>query len=114
LAQCGACTVHLGDEAIRSCITPVVGVVGTPVTTLEGLGTPAKPHPMQTAFVEAEAAQCGYCINGMIMAATAFANKTPNPTTNQIKAALQPYICRCGTHFRILEAVEKGAAAMRS
>jgi nicotinate dehydrogenase subunit A len=114
LAQCGACTVHLGDEAIRSCVTPVVAVVSKPVTTLEGLGTPAKPHPMQTAFVEAQAAQCGFCINGMIMAATAFVTKTPNPTTRQVQTALQPYICRCGTHYRILEAVEQGAAAMRA
>jgi len=114
LAQCGACTVHLGDEAIRSCVTPVASVTGKQVTTLEGLGTAVRPHPMQTAFIEEQAAQCGYCITGMIMASTAFLKKTPNPTTGQIRTALQPYICRCGTHYRILAAVRKGAERMRA
>ena len=114
LSQCGACTVHLGDQAIRSCVTPVAGVVGKPITTLEGLGTPAKPHPMQSAFIQHQAAQCGYCTNGMIMAATAFLKKTPNPTTRQIQTALQPYLCRCGTHYRIVSAVETAAKAMKA
>ena len=114
LSQCGACTVHLGDQAIRSCVTPVAGVVGKPITTLEGLGTPAKPHPMQSAFIQHQAAQCGYCTNGMIMAATAFLKKTPNPTTRQIQTALQPYLCRCGTHYRIVSAVEAAAKAMKA
>jgi nicotinate dehydrogenase subunit A len=114
LAQCGACTVHLGDQAIRSCVTPVASVVGKRVTTLEGLGTAAKPHPLQTAFIQAQAAQCGYCIAGMIMGAAAFLKATPSPSTRQIQTGLQPYICRCGTHYRIVSAVENAAKAMRA
>jgi nicotinate dehydrogenase subunit A len=112
LAQCGACTVHLDGEATRSCIVPVRTVVGKRVTTLEGLGTPRKPHPVQRAFVEEQAAQCGYCINGMVMQSVAFLRKNPRPTEAQIKKALNANVCRCGTHYRIVRAVQRAAQAM--
>jgi nicotinate dehydrogenase subunit A len=112
LAQCGACTVHLGDQAIRSCVTPVAGTVGKPITTLEGLGTAAKPHPLQTAFIQTQAAQCGYCTNGMIMAAAAFLKVNAAPTEKQIKSAMNPWMCRCGTHYRIVSAIQNAAKAM--
>lgn len=111
LSQCGACTVHMGDKAIRSCVTPVGGVTA-PITTLEGLGTLEKPHPVQKAFIEHQAAQCGYCTNGMIMAATAFLKKNPKPTREEIQKAMTPWICRCGTHFRIVAAIQAAAKAM--
>lgn len=109
LEQCGACTVLMGNEAIRSCSYPVSAVAGQSVTTLEGLGTPAKPGVMQAAFIEAQAAQCGYCINGMIMQSTAFLRSNPHPTELEVKQALQYNLCRCGTHLRILEAVMSAA-----
>ena len=108
LGQCGACTVHINGQAVRSCVMPV-GAVRGEVTTLEGLGTPDKPHPVQKAFIEAQAAQCGYCINGMVMTTVAFLEKTPKPTDDQIKAALDANLCRCGTHMRIISAVRKAA-----
>ena len=108
LGQCGACTVHVNGQAIRSCVMPV-GAVRGEVTTLEGLGTPDKPHPVQKAFIDAQAAQCGYCINGMVMTTVAFLKKTPKPTDDQIKAALDANLCRCGTHMRIISAVRKAA-----
>jgi nicotinate dehydrogenase subunit A len=108
LAQCGACTVQLGDRAVRSCVTPV-SAASAPVTTLEGLGSPAKPHPLQQAFIDEQAVQCGYCINGMIMTAAAFLKKTPRPTDAQIRLALEGNLCRCGTHLRILRAVKRAA-----
>ena len=108
LGQCGACTVHINGQAIRSCVMPV-GAVRGEVTTLEGLGTPDKPHPVQKAFIDAQAAQCGYCINGMVMTTVAFFKKTPKPTDDQIKAALDANLCRCGTHMRIISAVRKAA-----
>jgi nicotinate dehydrogenase subunit A len=107
-AQCGACTVHVGGRAVRSCVTPVSAVNG-PVTTIEGLGTPEKPHPMQKAFIDEQAAQCGYCINGMVMTATAFLATTPKPNEAAIRGALAGNLCRCGTHLRILRAVRKAA-----
>ena len=97
---------------MRSCVTPVAGALNQPVTTLEGLGTEEKPHALQTAFIDQQAAQCGYCTNGMIMAASAFLKVTPRPTEEQIKAAMTPYLCRCGTHFRIVAAVQQAAKAM--
>ena len=112
LAQCGACTVQIDGKAVRSCVTPVAGALDRKVTTLEGLGTEAKPHPLQTAFIDHQAAQCGYCTNGMIVAADAFLRVTPRPTTEQIKAAMNPWLCRCGTHFRIVAAIEQAAKAM--
>jgi nicotinate dehydrogenase subunit A len=109
LAQCGACTVHVDGRAMRSCSVPVASVAGHKVTTLEGLGTAAKPHPLQKTFTELQAVQCGYCINGMIMQAAAFLKENPKPTEAEIKNALQFNICRCGTHVRILAAVKRAS-----
>jgi nicotinate dehydrogenase subunit A len=112
LAQCGACTVHIDGKPVRSCVTPVAGALDKPVTTLEGLGTVAKPHPVQTAFIDNQAAQCGYCSNGMIMASAALLKTTPRPTLEQIQKAMTPYICRCGTHHRIVAAIQQASKAM--
>jgi nicotinate dehydrogenase subunit A len=113
LGQCGACTVHLGGNAIRSCTVPVSAVGDQPVTTLEGLGSPDRLHPVQQAFIEEQAMQCGYCINGWMMTAAAFLEKNPNPRDAEIRAALAGLICRCGTHVRILRAVKRAAALRR-
>jgi nicotinate dehydrogenase subunit A len=110
LGQCGACTVHIDGNAVRSCITPLSSVGNREVVTLEGLGTPETPHPMQQAFIDEQAVQCGYCINGMIMEAAAFLLKTRNPSDEQIREALASNLCRCGTHLRILRAVKRVAA----
>jgi nicotinate dehydrogenase subunit A len=110
LGQCGACTVHMDGNAVRSCITPLSLVGDRPIVTLEGLGAPEKPHPMQQAFIDEQAVQCGYCINGMIMEAAAFLAKTRNPSDSQIREALASNLCRCGTHLRILRAVKRAAA----
>lgn len=112
LGQCGACTVIIGGQAVRSCITPVSKAAGKKVTTLEGLGSSAKPHPVQKAFIDEQAAQCGYCINGMIMTSAALLERTPNPTDRQIKQALAENLCRCGTHLRIVRAVKRAARTM--
>ena len=112
LAQCGACTVIFGDTTIRSCVTPVAGVTGGPITTLEGLLRDGKPSPVQQAFIAEDAAQCGFCTNGMMMAATVFLRQHPHPSEEQIKAALAPWLCRCGTHYRIVRAVQRAAQAM--
>jgi nicotinate dehydrogenase subunit A len=109
MAECGACTVQLDGKAIRSCVTPVSAAAGKSVTTLEGLGTAAKPHPLQRAFIDQQAAQCGYCIPGMIMESEAFLRTTPKPTDAQIKTALAGHLCRCGTHYRIVRAVKAAA-----
>ena len=111
LAQCGACTVHVNGNAVRSCITPLSAVAGKEIVTLEGLGTPEKLHPIQEAFIAEQAAQCGYCINGMIMQAASLLEKTPHPSPSEIKAALAGNLCRCGTHLRIVRAVQRAAAA---
>jgi nicotinate dehydrogenase subunit A len=111
LAQCGACTVLLDGKAVRSCATPVRQAAGHRVTTLEGLGTPEKLDVVQAAFIEEQAAQCGYCTNGMIMGAKALLNQTPHPTLEQVKEALDGNLCRCGTHTRILSAVMRAARA---
>jgi len=111
LAQCGACTVLLDGRPVRSCVTPVQQVMGHAVTTLEGLGTPEKPDRVQAAFIGEQAAQCGYCTNGMIMATTALLHQTPHPTPEQAKQALSGNLCRCGTHTRILAAVIRAAKA---
>src|SRR5436309_4336205 len=109
LAQCGSCSVLIDGKAVRSC-THAVGKVGPgKVVTLEGLGTPQKPHPVQRAFIEEQAAQCGYCINGMIMESAAFLAKTKKPTEAQIKDALANNLCRCGTHDRIVKAVKRAS-----
>jgi nicotinate dehydrogenase subunit A len=112
LSQCGACTVIMDGVAIRSCVTPVAKAAGHKVTTLEGLGSVQKPHPVQKAFIEEQAAQCGYCINGMIMTAKAFLDKKPNPSDREIRQALAGNLCRCGTHQRIVRAVKRAAAEM--
>ena len=110
LGQCGACTVHIDGRAVRSCVTPLSQVTAQQkVVTLEGLGTPQKPHPVQRAFIEEQAAQCGYCINGMIMESAAFLAKTKNPSDDAIKQALANNLCRCGTHSRIVKAVKRAA-----
>src|SRR3981189_1098868 len=111
LGQCGACTVLLDGKAVRSCVTPVSQVSGHVVTTLEGLGTPENPDPVQAAFIAEQAAQCGYCTNGMIMAAKALLLRTPKPTLEQIKQGLAGNLCRCGTHTRILNAVMRASRA---
>jgi nicotinate dehydrogenase subunit A len=107
LAQCGACTVHINGKAVRSCVLPVSQVKGR-VVTLEGLG---KNHPVVEAFLEEQAAQCGYCINGMIMQSSAFLQQNPHPTEAEIKQAMNKNLCRCGTHFRIVRAIERAARA---
>ena len=109
LGQCGACTVHIDGNAVRSCITPLSSVADRKVVTLEGLGTDEHPHPLQQAFVEEQAVQCGYCINGMIMQSAALLTQNPKPTEQQIKAELANNLCRCGTHLRIVRAVKRAA-----
>ncbi|MBN8736709.1 MAG: (2Fe-2S)-binding protein [Xanthomonadales bacterium] len=111
LSQCGSCTVHLDGEAVRSCILPVEAAEGHAVTTLEGLGTVDRPSPLQQAFIDEQAVQCGYCINGMIMTADALLKKNPHPTRDEIKQALDGNLCRCGTHMRIVRAIERVAKA---
>jgi len=111
LGQCGACTVLIDGKPARSCLTSVEQAAGHTITTLEGLGTPAQPDPVQAAFIAEQAAQCGYCTNGMIMAAKALLNQTPRPTPEQVKQGLDGYLCRCGTHTRILHAVLRAAKA---
>jgi nicotinate dehydrogenase subunit A len=110
LGQCGACTVHVDGAAVRSCVTPLSSVTGR-IVTLEGLGTAAAPHPVQQAFIDEQAVQCGYCINGMIMQSAAFLARNPKPSEQQIKAELANNLCRCGTHLRIVRAVMRAAGA---
>ena len=111
LGQCGACTVLIGGQPVRSCLTPVNQAAGQSITTLEGLGTPDKPNRVQAAFIAEQAAQCGYCTNGMIMTAQAMLDKTPRPTLQQVKQGLAGCICRCGTHTRIIRAVMRASRA---
>jgi nicotinate dehydrogenase subunit A len=111
LGQCGACTVHVDGEAVRSCMLPVAEVKAGAITTLEGLGTSAKPSKLQQAFIDEQAAQCGYCINGMIMTAAALLVKNRNPGEAEIREALGANLCRCGTHQRIVAAIKRAAAA---
>ena len=113
LAQCGACTVVMDGGAIRSCTTPVTLAAGRKILTLEGLGSADKPHPIQRAFIDEQAAQCGYCINGMIMTTKALLDRTPEPSEREVRLALAGNLCRCGTHVRILRAVKRAASAMR-
>ncbi len=112
LGQCGSCTVHVDGEAVRSCVTPLSAVgPGQRVVTLEGLGSPENPHRVQKAFMDEQAVQCGYCINGMIMQAAAFLAKSPRPSDAEIKEAMAANICRCGTHVRILRAIKRASGA---
>src|SRR6478736_7774192 len=114
LGQCGSCTVIVDGKAVLSCVTPMVLLEGKQVTTLEGLGTIAEPAPIQRAFMEEQAAQCRYCIAGMMMRAQALLQRNPKPTDEQIRAELEPNLCRCGTHMRILRAVHRAARLMDS
>ena len=109
LAQCGACTVHVDGRATRSCNTPVSAVQGRSVTTIEGLGSPEKPDPLQAAFIAEQAAQCGYCTSGIVMTARALLDRTPRPTEAQVREALTGNLCRCGSHTRVLRAVLRAA-----
>lgn len=114
LGQCGACTVMVEGAPVFSCQTPIGDIVGRHVTTVEGLGTRQRPGVMQQAFIDEQAAQCGYCIAGMIMRAQALVERTASPTDDQIRAALETNLCRCGTHFRILRAVRRAVSARQA
>jgi nicotinate dehydrogenase subunit A len=114
LGQCGSCMVMVDDEAVLSCVTPIMLLDGRDVTTVEGLGTREAPGPLQTAFIEAQAAQCGYCIPGMMMSAQALLQKNPAPSDEEIRNALRTNLCRCGTHMRILAAIRRAGELMQS
>ena len=109
LGQCGACTVHIDGQAVRSCVYPASAVGARKVTTLEGLGSSAKPSPLQQAFIDEQAAQCGYCINGMVMQAADLLTRNPKPSEQQIRQGLAMNLCRCGTHQRIVRAVQRAS-----
>ena len=109
LGQCGACTVHIDGQAVRSCLIPVSSVATARVVTLAGLGTPEQPHPVQTAWIEEQVSQCAYCINGWIMTAAALLKEKPHPSDEEIKTALADLICRCGTHGAAFRAVKRAA-----
>jgi nicotinate dehydrogenase subunit A len=111
LAQCGACTVLIDGKAVRSCVTPIGTLEKSEITTIEGLGSLAKPHALQQAFIQEQAAQCGYCISGMIMSAKELLDRNPRPTEADVRAALAGNLCRCGTHTRIIRAVLRAAQA---
>jgi nicotinate dehydrogenase subunit A len=114
LAQCGSCTVHVDGRAVRSCRMPVSAAAGRKIVTLEGLGTPRKLHPLQEAFIQEQAVQCGYCINGMIMQAVDLLSKNKNPSEDEIRQALANNLCRCGTHVRIVRAVKRASETPQS
>jgi nicotinate dehydrogenase subunit A len=109
LSQCGACTVLIDGRAMRSCVTPIGSIGDAEITTIEGLGTVEEPHPLQRAFIDEQAVQCGYCINGMIMAAKDLLDQNPHPTAAEVREALAQNLCRCGTHGRIIRAVLRAA-----
>ena len=112
LAQCGACTVHLDGEPVRSCVMPVSAASGKTVTTIKGLGTPEKPHPLQAAYVAEQVPQCGYCVNGWIMTAAAYLKKNPKANDAQLREALAGLKCRCGTHVSILRAIKRAQQSL--
>ena len=112
LGQCGACTVLVDGQPVRSCMLPVQAVAGQAVTTIEGLGSPEHPHPLQAVFIEEQAVQCGYCTPGIVMTAKAILDRTPRPTEAQIKEGLAEVLCRCGTHDRVIRAVLRAAATL--
>jgi nicotinate dehydrogenase subunit A len=112
LAQCGACTVLVDGSAVRSCVTPIGSIGTSEITTIEGLGTIDKPHPLQQAFIDEQAAQCGYCINGMIMAAKDLLDHNPHPSEQDARESLAANLCRCGTHGRIIRAVLRAAQSL--
>ena len=109
LSQCGACAVHLDGRPVRSCVTPLSQVGSQAGTTLEGLGTPTNPHPLQQAFIDQQAGECAFCINGMIMVSAALLAQNPSPSEDEIKQALGGNLCRCGSHLRIVRAVQRAA-----
>ena len=109
LSQCGACAVIMDGNAVRSCSVPVTAARNRRITTLEGLGSAARPHPIQKAFIDEQAGQCGYCLNGMVITAKVLLDKNPNPSDADIKAALDGTLCRCGSHVRIVRAVKRAA-----
>jgi len=109
LGQCGACTVLVGGRAVRSCVTPVNSMAGAAITTLEGLGTPERPHRIQQAFIDEQAAQCGFCLNGVILTAKAFLDQNPKATSAEIQKAMSGVLCRCFTHARMLRAIGRYA-----
>jgi nicotinate dehydrogenase subunit A len=109
LGQCGACTVIVKGQAVRSCVTPVGSVAGSDIITLDGLGTPEKPHAIQQAFIDEQAAQCGFCLNGVIMTAKAFVDRNPKATDEQIQQAMSGVLCRCFAHLRMLRAIKRYA-----
>ena len=113
LGQCGACTVIVDNRAVRSCLLPVSRAIGKEIVTLEGLGTPGSPHPVQAAFIEEQTFQCGYCLNGWVMSAKAFLDKNPNPSDADVRKAFESLVCRCGSHARIFSAVHRAAADMK-
>ena len=113
LGQCGACTVMIDGKAAFSCVTPIAVLPGRKITTVEGLGTADNPGPLQQAFIDEQAAQCGYCIAGMIMRAQALLEANPSPTDDEIRRHMMPNLCRCGTHLRIIRAVQRAAQTMK-
>jgi nicotinate dehydrogenase subunit A len=113
LGQCGACTVLVDNRAMRSCVLPVSSALGKEIVTLEGLGTLEKPHPIQTAFIEEQTFQCGYCLNGWVLTAKALLDKNPHPTDAEMRAAFESLVCRCGSHVRIFSAVRRAAEMMK-
>jgi nicotinate dehydrogenase subunit A len=114
LGQCGACTVHVDGVAARSCTLPISEASGRRITTIEGLGSPEQPHPVQAAFIAEQAAQCGYCANGMVMTAAALLKRNPRPTDAETREALNGCLCRCGTHVRVLRAVKRVAEGVKT
>jgi len=112
LAQCGACTVIVSGQAIRSCVTPVETMAGADITTLEGLGSPDTPHPIQRAFIDEQAAQCGFCLSGVILTAKALLDENPKASEHEIRQALSTVLCRCFTHVRIMRAIKRYAREM--
>jgi nicotinate dehydrogenase subunit A len=113
LGQCGACTVLIDNRAVRSCMLPASAAAGREIVTLEGLGTEANPHPVQKAFIEAQAFQCGYCLNGWVLTAKALLDKNPHPTDAEMRTAFESLICRCGSHVQIFSAVRKASDSMK-
>jgi len=114
LGQCGACTVIVKGQAVRSCITPVSSVAGSEITTLEGIGTVERPHPIQKAFIDEQAMQCGFCINGVVMTAKAFLDQTPKATDAQIRQAMSGVLCRCHAHLRMMRAIKRYAQEVKA
>ena len=114
LGQCGACTVLVDNRAVRSCTLPVSGAAGRQIVTLEGLGSPDRPHPVQQAFIDEQTFQCGYCLNGWVMTTTALLDKTPHPTDQEIRTALDNLVCRCGSHVSIFAAVRRAIENRRA